>query len=237
MDRCWKGWFSLGVDEEFMKNWLEIAVGLYLLGMVLYGHYRGAIRMAVCMAALAATFLIVHMAMPSVTAFIKNQTPVYGWMRENVEGALTPEESQSSSLDGMTAIENLNLPQEILDSLYETFGVNVLIESVSDYVAGWMIHVTGFVVLFLAVYVVIHVMMRWLDVMARLPIVSGVNKIAGAILGGVQGLLFVWLILLLIHAFSRSSWAEMLLVRIEGSRWLSFLYHYNVLSRLVFGIS
>ena len=47
-----------------MKNWLEIVVGVYLLGMILYGHYRGFIRMAVSMVALIATFAIVRIAMP-----------------------------------------------------------------------------------------------------------------------------------------------------------------------------
>ena len=52
-----------------MKNWFEIIIGIYLLGMILYGHYRGAIRMAVSMVAFIATFLIVHIAMPSMTVF------------------------------------------------------------------------------------------------------------------------------------------------------------------------
>ena len=59
-----------------MENWLEIAVGLYLLVMIVYGYCRGVIRMIVSVAALAATFVIVRMAMPSVTLFIKNETPV-----------------------------------------------------------------------------------------------------------------------------------------------------------------
>ena len=46
-----------------MRNWVEIAVGVYLLGMVLYGHYRGFIRQAVSMFALAATFAIVNLGM------------------------------------------------------------------------------------------------------------------------------------------------------------------------------
>ena len=43
-----------------MENWLEIAAGVYLLAMVLYGHYRGFIRLAVSLAALAAALLLVY---------------------------------------------------------------------------------------------------------------------------------------------------------------------------------
>jgi len=225
-----------------MKNWLEIVVGLYLLGMVLYGHYRGAIRMAVSMVALIATFLLVHIAMPSVAVFIKNQTPIYGWIQEGVEGALIPEESQTPFSDETALVGSLNLPQEIQDILMENnnhsiaSGINAFTEYVSNYIAGLIINTVGFVILFFVVYVIVHVLMRWLDLMAKLPIVSGVNKIAGALLGGIQGLFFVWLMLLLVTAFSRSSWANAVIVQIESSRWLSFLYHYNFLSRLVLGV-
>lgn len=227
-----------------MKNWLEIVVGLYLLGMVLYGHYRGAIRMAVSMVALIATFLLVHIAMPTVAVFIKNQTPIYGWIQESLESALIPDESQMLFFDETAIMENLNLPKEIQNwiienndhGLYETFGVNVFTEYISNYMAGLIVNAVGFVILFVIVYVVVHIIMRGLDLMAKLPIVSGVNKIAGAMLGGIQGLFFVWLMLLLVTAFSRSSWASAVISQIEGSRWLSLLYHYNVLARLILGI-
>ena len=70
-----------------MKNWLEITVGLYLLGMILYGHYRGVIRMAVSMVALIAAFLIARMAMPSLAGFVKDETTVYGWIQERLENS------------------------------------------------------------------------------------------------------------------------------------------------------
>lgn len=227
-----------------MKNWLEIVVGLYLLGMILYGHYRGAIRMAVSMVALIATFLLVHTAMPSVAVFIKNQTPIYGWLQARLENVLLPDESQISSSEEIEIIEKLNLPQDIQDLLmensnskvYEDFGIDAFTEYVSGYVAGLIINGAGFVILFLIVYAAVHIIMRWLDLMARLPIVSGVNKIAGTLLGGIQGMFFIWLLMLLVTVFSRSSWAGAVIAQIESSKWLAFLYHYNFLPRLVLGI-
>ena len=226
-----------------MKNWFEIIIGIYLLGMILYGHYRGAIRIAVSMVAFIATFLIVHIAMPSMTVFVKNQTPIYGWIQESLKDALIPEENGEELFDEREILGNLNLPQEVQElllehhevDLYNALGIHTFAEYVSDYVAGLIVRAAGFVILFFVVYVVVHVLMRWLDLMARLPIVSGVNKLAGALLGGIQGLFFVWLFLLLVMAFSTSGWASQVITQIESSKWLSFLYHYNVLSRLVLG--
>ena len=33
--------------ELIMEHWLSMTVGIYLVAMVLYGHYRGFLRMAV----------------------------------------------------------------------------------------------------------------------------------------------------------------------------------------------
>ncbi len=56
--------------EVVMENWLSIAVAVYLIGMVLYGHYKGFIKLAVSAVALIITFATIHVAMPQVTKTI-----------------------------------------------------------------------------------------------------------------------------------------------------------------------
>lgn len=227
-----------------MKNWLEITVGLYLLGMILYGHYRGLIRMAVSMVALIATFAIVRMAMPYINGVIKNQTPVYEWIKDGIEHALIPEENPIKAADEQELIESLCLPKEIQalliennkPDMYKLLGVEAFAEYVANYLAGLIINAAGFVLMFALVYIVVHLIMRWMDIMAKLPILSGVNKLAGAVLGGIEGLFFLWLLSLLVTAFSRSSWGTAVLAQVESSKWLMFLYHYNPISKIVLGI-
>lgn len=226
-----------------MKNWLEIAVAVYLLVMVLYGHYRGAIRMAVSVVALAATFVIVHMATPHVTSFIKNETPVYQWVVQGLEKKLIPQESLEAVPGGQEMLESLNLPGEFEELLAAHIGeaedildIEALITPVVDYLAETIINAVGFVLLFILIYIAAQLLIRWLDVVARLPVLSGVNKMAGALLGGIQGLFFLYLALLLVTAFSTKPWAQAVVAQIESSIWLSFLYHYNLVSKLVLGL-
>ena len=224
-----------------MKNWLEIAAGIYLLIMVLYGHYRGFFRMAVSMVSLILAFGFVRMAMPSVASFIKNQTPVHGWIKEGIKKTITPDESGT---DQQSLIESLDLPYEIEKFLlendtldrYKTQGENVIADYISTCLTDWIINGVGFVLLFILVSTGMHLLIWWLDIMARLPVISGINKLAGALLGGLQGLFFLWLFFLLVTAFSRTGWGAGLIRQIEASKWLGFLYHYNIVVRIVMGL-
>ncbi len=235
--------------EYFMDNWLQITVGAYLLGMVLYGHYRGLIRLAVSMAALAVTLVAVHFAMPYVGTFIRDKTPVYGWIMDSVSGAfgLGDEETLPDVRmpeEQRRFIEEMRLPDDLKELLiennknevYDLLGVDAFAGYVGNYLANVVINFVGFVVLFLVIYVGLKLLAGALDLVAKLPILSGMNQLAGALLGGLQGLFFLWLASLLVTAFAAASWASAILDQIEASPWLSFLYHYNLVSRLALGI-
>lgn len=230
-----------------MDNWLEITVGVYLLGMILYGHYKGLIRLAVSMLALIATLVIVHFAMPKIMVFVRDNTPVYTWIAEGMKesigiGADAPDIQMPAEQRIM--IENLNLPEDVKQMLlennnsqmYQILGVDAFAEYIGNYLANLIMNSIGFVVLFLAVYILLHLIMKWLDLIAKLPILYGMNHLAGAILGGIQGLFFVWIAALFVTACASTSWASLVLSQIEASPWLSFLYRYNLVSKIALGI-
>lgn len=233
-----------------MNNWLEIAVAVFLIGMVLNGHYKGFIRLAVSMVAFVATLAIVNMAMPKVSVMLKDNTPIVAWIQRGVENASGLELAKGAGVgEGMPAeqrmaIEELNIPKEIKEILiannnnevYQALGVEAFTDYIGNYLANIIVNLAGFVLLFVIIYAVIHLIMRALDVMAKLPILSGLNKIAGALLGGVQGLLYLWVGCLILTACSGAGWAMAVINQIEASGWLSFLYHYNIVSKLAFGI-
>ncbi len=232
-----------------MKNWLEIAVGIYLLGMVLYGHYRGLIRLAVSMAALAITLVTVHFAMPYVGTFVKDKTPIYAWITDSVSDAFGVSKAEELPDAQMPAaqrqfIEEMHLPEDLKNVLiennnrevYAALGVDAFAEYIGNYLANVVIQFVGFVVLFLVVYISLKLLAGALDLVAKLPILSGMNQLAGALLGGFEGLFFLWLAALLITVFSAFSWASALLEQIAASPWLLFLYRYNLISRLLLGV-
>lgn len=230
-----------------MKNWLEIAVGIFLTGMMLYGHYKGFLRLAVSAAALIATLVIVNVAMPEVSSFLKDHTPVYHWAKQQISEVFTLDHRDDDTemrSEQRQAIEELNLPREIKNMLiennnseiYQSLGVSAFTDYVGQYLTDVIFHAFSFIVLFVLVRFGIFILVKWLDLVARLPILSGLNQLAGALLGGIQGLFYLWIGCLFLTAFSATAWASSVLMMIEESKWLSFLYHYNVVSQLFFVI-
>lgn len=234
-----------------MENWLSVIAGVYLLGMVLYGHHRGFIRLVVSIFAMILSLTVVRVSLPVVTTYLKENTTLQQTVSQNIVKAAGLAQEQSSGEEisdkpsaQRTMIENLNLPRTIKSALiennnseiYQMMGVQAFTDYVGNYLADTIINSAGFVLLFAAVYMASKLIIRWLDIIARLPIISGINKLAGAIAGGLEGLLFLWLACLLVTAFSGTEWGMMITRQIESSQWLSFLYSHNLLNLMVLGV-
>ncbi len=165
-----------------------------MIGMVLYGHYRGFLKQCVSLGALVLTIVIVKIATPYMTGFIKDNPSIRqgaadailsiaGWEEPSMEDTGLPSAQRMS-------IERLNLPQSVKDVLlennnseiYKILGVDQFAEYVSMYLADMLINAIASILLFIAVFVLIHMVVRWLDLIARLPILYGLNHIAGALL-------------------------------------------------------
>ncbi|MBR5267472.1 MAG: CvpA family protein, partial [Lachnospiraceae bacterium] len=72
------------IITKLSGHWLEIAVAVYLLAMVLNGHHKGFIRLAVSATAMLITLVTVNYTMPYVTDWLKHDTPIYETLKEKM---------------------------------------------------------------------------------------------------------------------------------------------------------
>ena len=113
--------------KDFVTQyWLTIVVAVYLVGMVLYGHYRGFIRQAVSVVALVASIVIVNLASPYVKTFLLENEGIQTMVKDGITSALAgedgfaldPEEERQPAVQ-RAYIEELPLPDQIKDLLIE----------------------------------------------------------------------------------------------------------------------
>lgn len=239
------------IISEISGHWLEVLTAVYLLGMTLYGHYKGAIRLAVSAAATAIVLAAVNVATPMVMNWLEHDTPVYEYVKENVAERMELEAllenmhltEKLQREDEWYIIEELQLPAQIKEKLiennnievYKELGVQHFQEYIAGYLAGVILKALVFVSLFIVGSILLHVAVRWLDLIAKLPILSGMNKIAGAFLGAVQAMLFLWIACLMITALSGTPAGKIFTEQIASSKWLTWIYEHNLLTRLFLG--
>lgn len=236
--------------EIIVEHWLSFGAGVFLLLMVLYGHYRGFLRIAVAMSAMVISVAVVQMATPHITTFLKNHTEIQQFAQQSLLKAAGLEAEDAYGQETLQPsrqrmlIEELQLPQQMKDVLmennnneiYHRLGVETFFGYVGTYLADMVLNLVGSVVLFAVVYLSLRLLMRWLDLVAKLPILSGINQIAGAILGGIRGLLWLWAGFLVADLFSSAPWAAAVLEQINKSPWLTFLYQNNVFNWIFISI-
>ena len=223
------------------EHWLPIAAAVFLVGMVLYGHHRGLLRQCVSVGALVLTVCLVKIATPSVTEFIESNPQIHRWAAEIILTASgwdeTGEDGIQAPASERTVIEGLKLPQSVKDILiennnsefYDMLGVEQFTEYMTACLADMVIHVVCSVLIFVLSYILIRILIRWLDLIARLPIICGLNQLAGAFLGLAQGLLILWIAGIVLKLFEAAPIGQLLEQQIRTSSWLSFLYQYNPL--------
>ena len=242
----------MDIISKLSEHWLEIITALYLIGMVIYGHHKGFIRLAVSATALLITIVTVKYAQPYVIDWLKYDTGIYETMKENMVESIGIDEildemglqESTQKEDEWMIIEELPIPAQMKNLLVENNNIEVYkimgVEFFRDYVGGYLadliLRAAVFLVLFLVVYIGLQILMVWLDLIARLPIISGINKLAGGILGGVQAMIFIWIACLILTMFSRTELGGIALSQVDQSPWLSWIYDHNLLSYLVLGL-
>ena len=235
------------ITGALQEHWVSVLMASYLIGFTLYGHHRGFLRLSISMAALIISTLALRFAMPSVTAFIKEDSQVRQWVGETILEKVGLEEKGAGGLtlpaQQRAAIESTELPEAVKKALiednneeiYRALGVDAFVDYVSTYLADRIINTSAFVLLFLTIYIGIRLLARGLGLIVRLPILYGLDQIAGAVLGLVLALVYFWLFCLVSGLFAGTEWGRYLLTSIESTPWVSFLYHYNLLSMLAAG--
>ena len=137
----------------------------------------------------------------------------------------------------ISAIENANIPQLFRDLLlennnaeiYKNLGVSTFGEYVGAYMAKVIADFVGFLLTLLIVTIVVRTIVYMLGLISDLPVIGGLNRIAGGVLGMATGVIIIWLILIVVTLLYTTSIGKICFENIADSQILTFLYDHNPL--------
>lgn len=233
-----------------MGNILLIIVGLFMIAMIAIGLKRGMLRMAFSLVSVIVVLLLVNLLTPPVKQLLK-MTPIYTevqssiekYIKDNVETA-TENVTQTGVSAQKKIIDNLPLPQEVKNSLnennteesYAALKVDSFAGYIAESLADMIISAITFVLLFVVLTLLIRILVHILDIVAKLPVIKTFNSIGGAIIGLFESIIIIWILCIVVTAFSATDWGQSICKAIADNGLLSLIYDNNMIQQLITGI-
>ena len=226
-------------------NWLFWVVVVFLGYHVIDGLRRGFIRKAVSAVSLVITLVLVTYLTPQITTFVQDHTSIHEKLSEKCsEILLNSNYNESLKTDQVLIIEDLELPENIKEMLLEnnnTESYNLLqVSGFHEYigadVANLSINALAYLLSFILIWTALQLLLMALDVVTKLPILRGLNQLAGGALGIVYGVALVWIAFLLVTVLCNGNLGRTFFELIKENSFLLFLYNQNVIMKIVFGL-
>lgn len=149
--------------------------------------------------------------------------------------------AQIGRIEQIELIEGLPVPDYMRDLLldynnaegYRSLAVSTFRDYVTHLIADIILNVLAFIVAVVAVQLILWLAFTVLNILAHIPIIRFVNRVAGMGLGLVQAVVVIWFLFLVLSMFSATGPGMYLMSLVRESQYLYELYDANLFMKVV----
>ena len=228
-------------------TWLGIAVLALIIFACVSGFRRGFVKEIVSAFFMIIAFLLVWVINPYVNTFVREYTPVYNMVQSNFQDLVMEQTGSQKALDKeeqTQVMEKLEIPDLLKNSLlenntaqtYRYLAVSTFTEYIADSLAVMIVNGISFLLSFIISTIVIWLLSYILNVLTKLPVIHGINKIAGGAVGGVKCVIFIWIGLLILTLLCDTTIGKQGMALVEKDTILNFLYNQNIFVKVFMSV-
>ena len=231
-------------------NKLLLVVGVIFLISIIVGYIRGFLKIALSLAITIASIFLVTAITPHISGWIQESTSIGETVQGKIEelfkssgGASEDVKTliETSREEQIAVIEGAGLPSVIQDMLlennnnevYEALGVSNFVDYIGAYVTKLIADIIAFLVAWIVVTIIARVLMAVVGIVGKIPVIGGVNRIAGGVVGMAIGLIIVWILFILVTLLYNTAVGQACMKDIVASQILTKLYDGNVLMKFI----
>ncbi len=218
-----------------------VIIAVLILGFII-GRNKGIVGMALRVVYGIASFGASLIFYPVVSGIIR-QTPMFGIMKEKIVTTLGLETAVQvyTKQQEVNMITALRLPQPLKEKLlennnsviYELVGADSFVDYIAGFVANLVINVVLVWILFLIFLLLLRIFLKGLELIAKMPVLGGINHLGGAIMGLIFSTIIIWLGFTLVYAFIAKPAVFELYQYIASSKVAVWFYEHNLLLDLI----
>ena len=153
---------------------------------------------------------------------------------EVIENADIPRDIQIAAIEAADLPELFKslLAENNNDAIYEDLGAQTFAQYVGSFLAKLIINIVAFLVTFILVSLILRAIVFALDIVANLPVLGAINRVAGGAIGAVGALIIVWILFIFVTLLYMTSFGREASEMIQGNMITKMLYEYNPLMSL-----
>ena len=223
-----------------------IAIAILILSC-LHGYRRGLIREVVSLICVVLSIVLVWFINPYVNNYIRENTSIYETIQQNcskfaeekgIKAQTVTEESQENAISDLEFPDLLSggLTENNNSSVYQYLSVNTFSDYVVGYLAQIVVNGISFLISFILATLFIRCITWATNLIAGLPVIRGVNKITGGLLGGVKFVIMIWILFLVFTVLCNTKLGDTALKLIMQDPLLNYLYDKDILIKIFMNI-
>ncbi len=223
-------------------NWLAAAVAALFVLFVFNGWHKGFLKIIISFAGTIVILIAVAILSPRVSRFVTENTGIYDQTREKVISIFLEKlEQTDEEAEGNKYLDDLNIPDIMKNDLieknaseiYQALLATVFRDYISVYITKLIINAGSFVGVYLALSLILFIIVKTSDLIAKIPVIKGFNKLLGALTGAAEALIIVWVFFFIIIMFLGNRIGGRLLEDVQRSVFLTYLFNNNYLFRFI----
>ena len=211
-----------------MLNLADIVAGIIMVLLIAWGMRKGFVKSVFSLSSLLLSLVLALTLYPVVSDFL-TESVVADYVRLNVYQVFDSKADEAPATEDPDVMLNLpgSLQKTMTNAVTET--ADALQDTVANSVANLAINLLSILIVFVLVKLILLVLSKLLGAVARLPVIRTANKLLGGIVGGVYGILLVYLILALLTFTTTLNTFNKPTKLVIESKYVSTMYNQNIL--------
>ncbi len=223
-------------------EYILAAIVIVMCYFVINGAKQGFLRVVFSLASSIIALFLVSYLTPTVTQFLTEHTELYSIISTKLYTAIGTSLSSAVGTAAQTeAINSFSLPALVKEFMLlnnTSDGYDMLLVSVfEDYIVGFLtkliINVLSLIIIFLIIKILLKAITSVFDVIDKIPVLHGINRLMGALTGFAEGFIIISLFFLFMNVFTGDEIGRQFYQIVERNTILSFIYDNNIFLRLV----
>lgn len=202
-------------------NWVLVAVIVVLAVYGIKGYREGLIRTVFGMFSFIIALTAASFIGPHMSKTIKSNEKMIPYLTNKQE--LGQEELKLPELLKQTLEKNNT------EKKWKEYAVKKAEDYIRIQIANWIVNAICFAIIFFGVFLILKYICHVLDLISRLPLINGLNKSSGFLVGILRGFIVLWFWGIVLTIFSATAFGQMIYSYINESKFLSSLYNNNLL--------